>query len=199
MWVWVYNHDSDQADWFAKVDSDTFLFPYNLKRFVIRKLLDSNDEHYFGHKLNQAHSIPVRIAGAAEFLSQRTLTSIGPVLMDMPSGPITGWTDATITKDRLRCVDRPGPFEEDSMSRCLKSIGVNAEDTLEADGREGVMIFKPEAHLSKSEGSIFMVLDREAKYHGFGGRLLLPCSSCASPLHASAVDCTRRFRVYSQR
>lgn len=151
MWVWIYKHDSDQADWFAKVDSDTYLFPYNLKRFVIRKSFNSNDQHYFGHKLMRSYSIPERIAGAAEFLSKRTLTSIGPVLTDMPSGPITGWTDATITQDRMRCVDRPGPFEEDSMSRCLKSIGVNAEDTLEADGREGVMIFKPEAHLSMSQ------------------------------------------------
>jgi hypothetical protein len=63
----VYN-----AEWFVKVDADTYLFPENLPRFVESKGWSHNDHHYFGHVLNHRkkdRKVSI-VAGAAVFFSR---------------------------------------------------------------------------------------------------------------------------------
>ena len=50
-WLWVSMHELHLAEWFAKVDDDTFLFPENLRWFVQHRRLDSGTPLYFGQKL----------------------------------------------------------------------------------------------------------------------------------------------------
>ena len=42
----------DRAEWFVKVDSDTWLFPENVGRYAKSRDWSYNDHHYFGHVLN---------------------------------------------------------------------------------------------------------------------------------------------------
>ena len=44
--------DAFKAEWFVKVDADTYLFPENVGRFVDAKGWSHEDQHYFGHVLN---------------------------------------------------------------------------------------------------------------------------------------------------
>ena len=73
--------DAYKAEWFVKVDADTFLFPENVRRYVESKNWSYNDHHYFGHVLN--HRVGDRgvsiVAGAAVFLSRATLLAAADV------------------------------------------------------------------------------------------------------------------------
>ena len=55
-WIYVGDHHLDRAEWFCKVDYDTFFFPENLQYYV-RDLRgwDPMDHHYFGLEL--AHKV----------------------------------------------------------------------------------------------------------------------------------------------
>ena len=47
-WLWVSKNDIDRAEWFLKVDSDTFLFPEHVRDYVLHKHWAYRDKHYFG-------------------------------------------------------------------------------------------------------------------------------------------------------
>jgi hypothetical protein len=74
----------DKAEWFTKVDADTYLFADNLKRFVDDKDWRPNEQHYFGHVL--MHRIGKDdvnasiVAGAAVFFSRQVLMCCIPIL-----------------------------------------------------------------------------------------------------------------------
>merc|ERR1719491_1780953 len=48
--------DADKAEWFVKVDSDTFLFPENVGQYVTSRNWKHDEQHYFGHVLNHRKS-----------------------------------------------------------------------------------------------------------------------------------------------
>ena len=75
--AWVYvddTGDSDIAEWYVKIDSDSFLFPENLKHYVTEKGWTPEEHHYFGLILRHRINIGVTmIAGASVFFSRGTL------------------------------------------------------------------------------------------------------------------------------
>jgi hypothetical protein len=134
-WVYVQEHHMDQAEWFCKVDYDTFFFPDNLKYFVREeKNWDPYKEyHYFGHWM--AHRKSGRepmIIGAAVCWSWKTLNDIAEVYNDMPKGHDGG--------ERGKCEDRAQATEEVTTSLCLKQhLNVDAEPARDTHNREYVI------------------------------------------------------------
>ena len=124
----------NEAEWFCKVDYDTFFFPENLQYYVRdKKGWDPyNEHHYFGLVLSHRASHPSMVAGAATCWSHKTMSDIAVVYKNMPKG-YQG-------KDRGRCEDRPEASEEMSTSMCLKKeLNVTAEPMLDDEMREYVV------------------------------------------------------------
>lgn len=136
-WVFVEENHLDQAEWFCKVDYDTFFFPENVKYFVRHKKWDPNTEyHYFGHRIN--HRVKGRapmIAGATACWSRKTLDDIADVYRTMPRDGAKG--------ERGKCEDRGQATEEASTSLCLKQhLNVSAYPARDDELREYITIAK---------------------------------------------------------
>ncbi|KAL7485489.1 hypothetical protein ACHAW6_011098 [Cyclotella cf. meneghiniana] len=137
-WVYVQEHHLDKAEWFCKVDYDTFFFPDNLKYFVRdQKNWDPyNEHHYFGHW--KAHRLEWRepmIVGATACFSRKTLNAIADVYKNMPMGSKRG--------ERGHCEDRAEATEEVTTSLCLKKhLNIDAEPARDDQLREYITIDK---------------------------------------------------------
>mmetsp|Transcript_1136 Transcript_1136/g.2387 ORF Transcript_1136/g.2387 Transcript_1136/m.2387 type:complete len:446 (-) Transcript_1136:1-1338(-) len=137
-WVYVDEHHSDRAEWFCKVDYDTFFFPENLKYFVrdYKQWDPYNEHHYFGHVIQHRQSgREPMVAGATACWSHKTLKEIAQVYRDMPKGSTSG--------ERGRCEDRAHATEEVTTSLCLKKhLDVDAYPARDDELREFVTIAK---------------------------------------------------------
>ena len=131
-WAWVYEHDRHQADWFVKTDSDTYLWPSNLRRLVSKRGWDPADTHYFGHVLRHENGNPM-VAGSSTVLSAEALHRFVLAL---------GTDD---------CKLRDG-VEEPPLARCLRTVGVHASDAFDEEGKETFMVFDVGYHLSMTKG-----------------------------------------------
>ena len=137
-WVYVAEHQLEDAEWFCKVDYDTFFFPDNLKYFVrdVKNWDPINEHHYFGHY--KTHRIPTRepmIVGAAACFSRKTLKDVAQVYKSMPMGSKNG--------ERGKCEDRAEASEEVTTSLCLKQkLNIDAEPTRDDKLREYITIDK---------------------------------------------------------
>lgn len=136
MWVHVYMHDLASAEWFMKVDDDTYLLPSNVRRFVRGRGWSAQDPHYFGFLVNVEVQPWRLISGVASAFSRTSIDRLGARLLSMKHeyGP----------RDRFPhshglCVDRDGATEERVTSRCLSEVGVFAEASLEDETREHVL------------------------------------------------------------
>jgi hypothetical protein len=137
-WVHVADHHLDKAEWFCKIDFDTFFFPENLQYYVqdYKKWNAKTEHHYFGHHLFHREII----AGPCACWSRKTLGDIAQVYRDMPKG--------YAGNERNKCEDRAGATEEVSTSKCLKfELGVYPEDTLDDHHRDYIMLDPFENHL----------------------------------------------------
>ena len=124
----------DQAEWFCKVDYDTFFFPENLQYYVRdQKDWDPyNEHHYFGGVLSHRSPAPDLAAGACACWSHKTMKGITEVYKSMPKGHQGG--------DRGRCEDRPQASEEISTAMCLKKgLNVTVEPMRDEKMREYVV------------------------------------------------------------
>ena len=131
-WQFVDRHDGDKADWFVKVDTDTFFFPENLRRYVTRMKFDPSQQHFFGHRLR--HLRPTyTIAGSSSVFSRATLR-----LLSNSTGVDVADRD---------CRDSAAELEEPIVGACLRNNGVEARDAFDEDGKEQFMIFQPMHHL----------------------------------------------------
>ena len=134
-WVNVEENHLDQADWFCKVDYDTFFFPENVKHFVRHKHWDPYDEyHYFGHLIqSRQNGREPMIAGATACWSRKTLGDIADVYRQMPKGSTKG--------ERGACEDRAQATEEASTSLCLKKhLNVTAYPARDDELREYITV-----------------------------------------------------------
>lgn len=134
-WVYVQENHLDQAEWFCKVDYDTFFFPENVKYFVNHKHWDPLEEyHYFGHKINNRKSgRPPMVAGATACWSHKTLNDVAEVYRNMPMGSQSG--------ERGRCEDRAEATEEASTAQCLHEfLNVTAYAARDDDLREYITL-----------------------------------------------------------
>lgn len=135
-WVYVEENHLDQAEWFCKVDYDTFFFPENVKHFVreYKKWDPFTEHHYFGHLIQSRHTgSPPMIAGATVCWSRKTLDGIADVYRQMPKGSTRGY--------RGKCEDRAEATEEASTSLCLlEHLNVEAYAARDDELREFVSL-----------------------------------------------------------
>lgn len=141
-WVWVDSHgDSDIAEWFVKIDADSYLFPENLKRYVVDKGWSPDEHHYFGHILKHRDddAVPM-IAGAAVFFSRATLKAAASIYRkfeyvdESKDGGVGSWKF-------MKCKDAHTDQEEVITSVCLKEhLGVDADPVLDEMGQELVIV-----------------------------------------------------------
>ncbi|KAL3782697.1 hypothetical protein ACHAWO_010820 [Cyclotella atomus] len=137
-WLYVADHHSHTAEWFCKIDYDSFFFPENLQYYVqdYKSWNAKTEHHYFGHHLFHREII----AGPCACWSHKTLVDIANVYRSMPKG-YSG-------NERNKCEDRAGATEEVSTSKCLKyELGVLPEDALDDHHRDFVMLDPFENHL----------------------------------------------------
>jgi len=133
-WIYVGDNHLNQAEWFCKVDYDTYFFPENLQYYVrdYKRWNPYAEHHYFGHALSHKRPRPDMAAGAAACWSHKTMKGIAEVYRNMPKGH-TG-------SDRGRCEDRPLASEEISTSMCLmKGLNVSVEAMRDDELREYVV------------------------------------------------------------
>jgi hypothetical protein len=107
-WLWVSKNEIHLAEWFAKVDDDTFVYPEQLRAHVRQQGWRADERHYFGAKLfHREHPL---IAGAATFFSRATVSALGGVLATISPTPLDYGTVDNLHRFHLeRCEDRAGP------------------------------------------------------------------------------------------
>lgn len=127
-----------EAEWFVKVDSDTFLFPENIPCYVRARSWSADDPHYFGHVLNHRRSdrgVSI-VAGGAVFYSRAALLVAGGAFRNMPMDQGDQEEDGT-------CRDAYTGTEEVATAVCLNEhAGVVAEPAIDPEGREYVSLYE---------------------------------------------------------
>ena len=156
--IYVADNHSDRAEWFCKVDYDTFLFPENLQYYVqdYKKWNARDEHHYFGHMLYHlleeerffflkklfgygTYHGPI-IAGSSACWSHKTLTSLAEVFRTMPKG--------SHGVERNKCEDRAGEEYELTTAKCLQQeLNIEQEDAVDDNHRDFMMVDNYENHL----------------------------------------------------
>ena len=128
--------DSDLAGWYVKVDSDSYLFPDNAKRYVRNQGWCPREHHYFGHVLRHriSDAAPM-VAGTAVFFSRATLKAAADIFRTFDK------SHERHDKGPVTCRDADAENEEVRTSVCLKEhLGVDAVPVLDEMGRELVSV-----------------------------------------------------------
>jgi len=127
-WLYVSKHDLSLAEWFLKIDDDTYFIPSNLRKFVRSRNWSPEDPHYFGHLLNVNKPPFTIISGVCTAFSRESIRRLGPRLeqMEHEYGPRQNFPNS-----HGKCIDRDGATEELVTSKCLQEVGVYAEETLD--------------------------------------------------------------------
>mmetsp|Transcript_36363 Transcript_36363/g.67548 ORF Transcript_36363/g.67548 Transcript_36363/m.67548 type:complete len:680 (+) Transcript_36363:100-2139(+) len=133
-----HGSNASGAEWFVKVDSDTFLFPENVGRYVEARKWSYNDQHYFGHVLNHRkddRGVSI-VAGGAVFFSRATLLAGADAFRRMPMDKGNEEEDGT-------CRDAYTGTEEVVTAICLKEhSNITAEPAIDPEGREQVSLYE---------------------------------------------------------
>lgn len=135
MWVYVAETELHLADWFCKIDDDSFFLPANLRRFVAFESgrWSPDDPHWFGHRFARPDGETI-VSGVSSAFSRETVRRMAEVFRRMPHE----YGDRNNFKSG-RCVDRDGATEERTTALCLNSIGIRAELGCDAKRRERVL------------------------------------------------------------
>jgi len=137
-WVYVEEHHATEAEWFCKVDYDTFFFPDNLKYYVrdVKQWDPLTEHHYFGHVIqHRSRKDKPMVVGASACWSRKTLGDIAQVYREMPKGSMKG--------ERGKCEDRAHATEEVTTSQCLREhLNIEPEAARDDQLREYVTIDK---------------------------------------------------------
>ncbi|KAL7545369.1 hypothetical protein ACHAWF_008731 [Thalassiosira exigua] len=182
--LWVGNHEGDVAEWYAKVDTDTYFFPENALRFVERKGWSPDEPRNFGHTLTNAKQVSMPKlfnAGPAYFFSRATI----PLITGMFSTFDVDDSDRGATQ----CFAREGRGEDTTMARCIYwwwKDGVfpeiPPEGTLDDEGNELISLFPIDAVLHKgrdalniSEGWDWYWRNKEEKHPVTGKEMHVCC------------------------
>lgn len=137
-WIYVDTHHINDAEWFCKVDYDTFFFPDNLRYYVhdVKHWDAINEYHYFGHVIqHRSRKDRPMVVGASACWSRKTLHDIAEVYRNMPMGSTKG--------ERGKCEDRAHATEEVTTSQCLKDhLNIDPEPARDENQREYITIDK---------------------------------------------------------
>jgi hypothetical protein len=134
-WVYVFEHDLEQADWFFKIDDDTYVFTEFLKMYIDGKGWAPEEDRYFGH-VSYLSVVPF-VNGAIVGISRGTLRKAGPLYRSMPKeyGPRDKFA-------RHRCVDREGSNQEITEAICMNKLGIKATPSIDPHGLMTISLFR---------------------------------------------------------
>lgn len=126
----------DKAEYFLKIDDDTYFIPSQLRKWVRDKNWDADEPHYFGHLVFIEKEPFKLISGVCTAFSRESIRRLGPRYKSMEHeyGPRSNFPHS-----HGKCVDRDGATEERVTSKCLAEVGVYAEETLENNKSEAVL------------------------------------------------------------
>mmetsp|Transcript_5195 Transcript_5195/g.7950 ORF Transcript_5195/g.7950 Transcript_5195/m.7950 type:complete len:436 (+) Transcript_5195:441-1748(+) len=134
-WDWVAANDLDKAEWFFKIDDDTYFIPSNVRKFTRERNWNPDDPYYFGHQFYQTESWTL-ISGVCTGFSREAIRRLGKRFETI----VHEYGDRSKFPDSHGiCVDRDGATEERVTSKCLMDMNVTADPTLE-DGKRVYVI-----------------------------------------------------------
>lgn len=135
MWVSIADKYIDKAEWFVKVDDDSFLFPNNLREFT--KFYNPRIPRYFGHTLyNEWKSNNIVFnGGAAYVLSREALLRVSHRMRPLSE------TQANVFGDS-QCNHQTGSGDDIWIAACLRDLGIVADNTLDQEGRMRFFAFR---------------------------------------------------------
>ena len=81
MHLWIYQNALDEAEWYTKIDCDTYVMVDNVVQYLVNKRFDPDESHYMGHRLQ--HQTPALISGPFTLFSRGAIKRVGPVLKNM--------------------------------------------------------------------------------------------------------------------
>jgi hypothetical protein len=124
----LYRNYLEKADFFVKLDDDSFLFGDNLRDFL--QYYDSRIPRWFGHSIpyKWADSNIIFNTGSGYVLSREALKRVGPTLAKLTPEKPGSPGDF--------CRDQQARAEEVILAACLRRFGIVPENTLDEKGRE---------------------------------------------------------------
>ncbi|XP_005092719.1 glycoprotein-N-acetylgalactosamine 3-beta-galactosyltransferase 1 [Aplysia californica] len=126
---YVYEHHFNDADWFMKLDDDSYMIVENLRYFLRDK--NPNEPLYYGRRFKKMVEKGYMSGGAGYVLSKEALRRF-------------------VTRglgEEQHCRKDDGGAEDVEVGKCLSKVGVYAQDTRDELGRERFHPFIPEHHL----------------------------------------------------
>ncbi|KAL8561473.1 hypothetical protein ACOMHN_011155 [Nucella lapillus] len=141
---YVYENHLNDADWFMKVDDDTYVIMENL-RYMLSSY-NTRDPIYFGKVFRVIVKQGYASGGAGYVLSKEALRRL-----------VTFGTNVSL------CKQDGGP-EDANVGKCLSRLGVKLLPSTDRLGRSRFHCFAPEAHLNGRFPKWFI------KYDVHGGR-----------------------------
>ncbi len=126
---YIYEKHFDEADWFMKVDDDTYVIVENLRYLL--KDHDPKEPVYFGRRFKPYVKQGYMSGGAGYVLSKEAVKRF----------VTSGLTDPD------KCREDPGGAEDLEMGQCMQNFGIRALDSRDSLGRETFHPFVPEHHL----------------------------------------------------
>ena len=124
---YVYQHHFQDADWFMKVDDDTYVIMENLRYFLSDK--NSSVPVYYGLHFKVLVKQGYHSGGAGYVLSKEALRRL-----------------ATTGSNSSLCSQDQG-YEDVRMGRCLEKLGVKIGSSLDKFGRSRFHCFSPYVHI----------------------------------------------------
>lgn len=142
MWTAIADKYLEEAEWFLKIDDDTFLFVDHLRGFT--QYYNPNIPRYFGHTIlyRWKRSNIVFNSGSAYVLSKEALRRVAPKLKNMPV--------RQGGQPRDLCQDEGGSGDDTAIAVCLKEIGIMPDNTLDHNGRQRFFTFQLHHHYTQT-------------------------------------------------
>jgi hypothetical protein len=136
MWAKLASKYANQGDWFLKSEESTYVNIEALRAFL--RFYNPAIPRYFGHTVlyRLAAQNLVFNSDVAYVLSREAVLQVAPVLNSLKPSDQYGI-----------CADRAGGESAVELSVCLRSVGINPENTLDHKGRQRFLVFHPSAHI----------------------------------------------------
>lgn len=128
---YIRENHMQEAEWFLKVDDDTYVILENLRLLLSRR--DTNEPTYFGRRFKPFVDQGYMSGGAGYVLSREAVRLFTQEL-----------------KEGTRCRKDNAGMEDVEMGKCLEKVGVKVVDSRDSLGRETFHPFVPEHHLIPS-------------------------------------------------
>lgn len=125
---YIYKYHYDDADWFMKVDDDTYVIVENLRYFLSSQ--NSSEPIYFGHRFKPYVPQGYYSGGGGYVFSQEALRRFG-------------------TRAPGKCSKDSGA-EDVEVGKCMYNLGVKTSDSRDVLGRSRFHCFDPSMHIQGS-------------------------------------------------